>query len=349
VRVSLTVWGKDLSDFRYLIQTGQKDNPALNLQRPNFVDTRQALDARAIGLMVVLCLTWSLQQIALKATAADFSPILQIAVRSGIAAALVALLMWRRGEGSLLAGGAWKPGAVAGALFGLEFLLVGEGLGHTSAAHMVVFLYTAPIFAALGLQWKLPAERLAPLQWLGIFMAFAGIAIAFLLRDTSGDENWSRMLWGDLLGLLGGAAWGATTVVIRTTRLNNQPATQTLLYQLLGAFALLLPAAFLMGHTTFNPTPLVWAGLAFQSVVVAFVSFLVWFWLMGRYLASRLGVLTFLTPLFGVVLGAWLLSEPIESGFLAGALLVLAGVVLVSGHAWLGQVWRRCVPGFSAP
>jgi drug/metabolite transporter (DMT)-like permease len=310
----------------------------------HFLDTRQALDTRAIGLMVVLCLTWSLQQIALKATAQDFSPILQIALRSGIAAALVGLLMWHRREGSLLADGAWKPGAVAGALFGLEFLLVGEGLGHTSAAHMVVFLYTAPIFAALGLQWKLPSERLAPAQWLGILMAFTGIAIAFLLRDTQSNQDWSRMLWGDLLGLLGGAAWGATTVVIRTTRLSSLPATQTLLYQLLGAFLLLLPAAFLMGHTTFNPKPLVWASLAFQSVVVAFVSFLVWFWLMRRYLASRLGVLTFLTPLFGVVLGAWLLSEPIESSFLAGALLVLAGVVLVSGHELFAQWWRAFRP-----
>jgi drug/metabolite transporter (DMT)-like permease len=308
------------------------------------VDTRQSLDARAIGLMVVLCLTWSLQQIVLKATAADFSPILQIAVRSGIAAALVGLLMWRRGEGSLLADGAWKPGVVAGALFGLEFLLVGEGLGHTSAAHMVVFLYTAPIFAALGLQWKLPSERLAPAQWLGILLAFTGIAIAFLLRDTQGNQDWSRMLWGDLLGLLGGAAWGATTVVIRTTRLSSLPATQTLLYQLLGAFALLLPAAFLLGQTTFNPTPVVWASLAFQSVVVAFVSFLVWFWLMRRYLASRLGVLSFLTPLLGVVLGAWLLGERIEASFLTGALLVLAGVVMVSGHELFAQWWRTLRP-----
>jgi drug/metabolite transporter (DMT)-like permease len=340
----LAVRGNGLSDSRYLPQISQKDNGHPNLQRSKRVDTRQALDTRAIGIMVVLCLTWSLQQIALKATAQDFSPVLQIAVRSGIAAALVALLMWRRGEGSLLADGAWKPGAVAGALFGLEFLLVGEGLGHTSAAHIVVFLYTAPIFAALGLQWKLPSERLAPLQWVGVLMAFAGIAIAFLLRDTQGHQDWSRMLWGDLLGLMGGAAWGATTVVIRTTRLSSLPATQTLLYQLLGAFVLLLPAAFLMGHTTFNPTPLVWASLAFQSVVVAFVSFLVWFWLMRRYLASRLGVLSFLTPMFGVLLGAWLLGERIEASFLTGALLVLAGVVMVSGHELFAQWWRTLKP-----
>jgi len=117
------------------------------------------------------------------------------------------------------------------------------------------------------------------------------------------------------------------------------PATQTLLYQLLGAFLLLLPAALLMGHTTFRPTTAVWAGLAFQAVVVSFASFLLWFWLLKHYLASRLGVFSFLTPVFGVLLGAWLLAEPIEPGFLFGAMLVLAGVVLVSGHGWITSLW----------
>lgn len=299
------------------------------------MDTRQPLDARATGFMLLLCLLWSAQQIVLKATAEDFSPVLQIAMRSGIAAALVGLLMAWRGERLDVSSGVWQPGAAAGALFAFEYLLVGEGLRHTSAAHMIVFLYTAPVFAALGLHWKLPSERLAPLQWAGIALAFAGIALAFLGRDASVTGDWRRMLWGDALGLLAGMAWGATTVVIRTTRVATLPATQTLLYQLLGAFVLLLPAALLMGHTTFRPTTAVWAGLAFQAVVVSFASFLLWFWLLRHYLASRLGVFSFLTPVFGVLLGAWLLAEPIEPGFLLGALLVLAGVVLVSGHGWI--------------
>jgi len=105
-------------------------------------------------------------------------------------------------------------------------------------------------------------------------------------------------------------------------------------------FALLLPAAFLLGQTRFEPTPLAWAGLAFQSVLVCFVSFLVWFWLLTQYLASRLGVFSFMTPIFGVVFGAWLLSEPIEPNFLAGALMVLAGVLLVSGYGWLMSLRR---------
>lgn len=302
------------------------------------VDTRKALDGQAVGTMLALCLLWSLQQIVLKASATDIAPVFQIGLRSGIAAVLVALLMLARRERLAFAAGTWRAGIVVGLLFALEYLLLGQGLRHTSAAHAVVFLYTAPMFAALGLHLRLPAERLEPLQWFGIALAFAGVAVTFLGRDAQPDgAGVASTLLGDLLSLAAGAAWGATTVVVRCSSLSNIPATQTLLYQLLGAFVLLLPAAAMLGQLSFNPTPLAVGSLVFQSVIVSFASFLIWFGLLRRYLASRLGVFSFMTPLFGIVLGAWLLDERIEPGFLAGAALVLAGVVLVSGYGWIRQ------------
>ncbi|HEX5515522.1 MAG TPA: DMT family transporter [Gammaproteobacteria bacterium] len=302
------------------------------------MDSRRSLDAQAVGLMLILCLIWSMAQITLKATAADFSPVLQIALRSGVGAVLVAAFMLTQQGGVRLDGRAWRPGLLVGFLFALEFLLVGEGLRYTTASHLVVFLYTAPVFAALGLHWKLPSERLAPAQWVGIALAFSGIALTFLGRNSGGNSIAADMLRGDLLAVMAGAAWGATTVVIRASRLANLPATQTLLYQLLGGFVLLLLCAFALGQTTFNPTPVALASLAFQSVVVSFASYLAWFWLLRHYLASRLGVFSFLTPLLGVLLGAWLLHEPVEADFLLGALLVVTGIVLVSGYGWLRQL-----------
>jgi drug/metabolite transporter (DMT)-like permease len=298
--------------------------------------TRSAIDARAVGLMTVLCMVWGLQQVALKATAADIAPVMQIGLRSGAAALLVALTMWVQRQPLALHDGTWRAGTIVGVLFGVEFLLVAEGLRHTSASHMVVFLYTAPIFAALGLHRRLPAERLLPLQWAGITVAFAGVALAFFSHAApAAGTPPARALWGDFLGLMAGATWGATTVVVRCTGLSNLPATKTLLYQLVGAFVMLLAAAALTGQTGFRPTPLVWSALAFQSVVVAFASFLLWFRLLRRYLAAQLGVFTFMTPMFGVVFGAWLLHEPLEPTFVAGAVLALAGIVLVSGRGWL--------------
>jgi drug/metabolite transporter (DMT)-like permease len=298
------------------------------------MDSRKALDGQAMAIMLVLCLIWGLQQVVLKAAAADVTPLMQIALRTGIAAVLVGLLMARRGERIRLSDGTWRPGLLVGFLFALEFLLVGEGLRFTLAAHMVVFLYTAPIFVALGLHWKLPAERLSAIQWLGVALAFGGIIITFFGREQPAREL-AAMLWGDVLALGAGIAWAATTVAVRLSSLAREPATKTLFFQLAVSFVLLMLATIALGQTGFKPTPLAWGSLLFQALVVSFASYLTWFWLLRHYLASRLGVFSFLTPLFGVAFGVWLLDEPLEPSFLVGAILVCAGIVLVSGYGWI--------------
>lgn len=306
------------------------------------MDERKPLDAAAIGTMSVLCLIWGLQQVVLKMAAADISPLLQIALRSGFSALLVILLLCWRKQPMRLLDANWRPGLLVGSLFALEFLLVGEGLRFTSASHMVVLLYTAPIFVALGLHLKLPAERLGRLQWLGIGLAFAGIAITVLgrQRGSAWAIDSAGMLWGDCLALLAGAAWGATTLAVRLTRLSSAPATQTLLYQLLGGCLLLTPAAALLGQGSFQATPLALGSLLFQSVVVSFASYLVWFGLLRKYLASRLGVFSFLTPVFGMLFGVVLLNEALEASFVAGTVCVLGGVLLVSGYGWFRQLFE---------
>ncbi|WP_397475867.1 DMT family transporter [Pusillimonas sp.] len=305
---------------------------------------RKGIDGRAFGMLVVLCMIWAFQQIAIKAAAVDVAPTLQIAIRSGIAAVLVALLMaWRR-EPLALADGSWKPGLLVGALFGLEFVFLGEGLRYTTASHMAVFLYTAPFFAAIGLHWRLPEEKLAFAQWLGILVAFIGIVVAFAGRDAGQVvPNASNMLLGDFLGVLAGAAWGATTVVVRCTRLSNTSASKTLLYQLIGGFVILLAAAVISGQMSFRPTALAISSIAFQSIIVGFISFLAWFWLLTKYLASRIGVFSFMTPLFGIFFGVWLLDEPLDTSFLIGAVLVATGIVMVSGYMWMKQLLSRYV------
>lgn len=302
---------------------------------------RKPLDALASGAMLVLCLIWSFQQILLKATAHDMAPVFQIGLRSGVACVLVALLVLVRTHKLAFTEGAWRPGLMAGLLFALEYLLLGESLRFTSAAHVVVFLYTAPVFAALGLHILLPSERLARLQWVGIGLAVAGIAITFLGPASMDGTDLGRMLIGDLMALAAGALWGFTTVLIRSTRLSAVPPSEALLYQLFSAFVILMAAAVVSGQTQVHWSGLLGASLVFQSVVVAFLSFLVWFWLLRNYQASRLGVFSFATPLFGVLFGAFLLGEAIEPRFVMGALLVLMGITLVSAYSWISQLRRR--------
>lgn len=302
------------------------------------MNERKAINGQAVGLMTVLCLIWGFQQIAIKAVAFDISPVLQIGLRSGIAAVLVGLLMvWRR-EPLAIKDGTWRPGLLIGVLFALEFLFMGEGMRYTTASHMAVFLYTAPFFAAIGLHLKLPEEKLSLLQWSGIGLAFIGVVAAFFGPDTrEATREAPNILLGDFLGLLAGACWGATTVIIRCTRLSDTSATKTLFYQLVAAFVVLIVATFVLGQTAVNPTAQAWASVLFQGIIVAFATYLTWFWLLRNYLASRLGVFSFMTPLFGIVFGVWLLHEPLDSSFIIGAALVSVGIIFVTGHDWIQQ------------
>ncbi len=106
---------------------------------------------------------------------------------------------------------------------------------------------------------------------------------------------------------------------------------KTLFYQLAVSGPVLLLMAWLIGEPGITRlTPMIVVAFTYQCVVVAFASFLTWFWLLRHYLAARLGVLTFLTPLFGVLGGVLLLGEPLTPSFLAAALLVGLGIFLVN-------------------
>ncbi|WP_242392438.1 DMT family transporter [Anaeromyxobacter oryzisoli] len=292
--------------------------------------TRKGLDGFVVTMMTFLCAIWGAQQVAIKLAAHDVVPLMQVGLRSGLSAALVLLLVAIRRERLSLRDGTLRPGLLAGALFATEFLFVAEGLRRTSASHMAVLLYTSPIFTAVGLHWTVPGERLRRRQWLGILLAFAGIAVAFAGGWMHGGIT-AQMLLGDAFGVLAGVAWGATTVVIRASALSDAAPAKTLLYQLVVAAVLLVVAAAVSGQATqVSLTRVAWASLLFQGVVVSFASYLAWLWLLRHYAAAQVSVFSFLTPLFGVTFGVLVLGERVGLAFGVGAALVLAGITVVS-------------------
>lgn len=298
---------------------------------------RKALDAKASGIMLGLCMIWGLQQVVLKMAATDIAPVMQIAIRSGLSALLVYPLIQLQQGTTLCSKTYLLPGIWIAFLFSTEFLLVAEALRYTSASHTVVLLYTAPIFVALGLHWKLPAERLSALQWVGIFIAFLGIVVTFVGREQGVGQDFQHMIFGDMLALLAGLMWALTTISLRLTNLSEAHPTQTLFYQLVGGCVFLLPVAYVSGQASIQWTSLSIGSLAFHTVVVSFVSFMLWFALLRTYLANQLGVFSFLTPIFGMIFGVFFLNETIEMNFIVGTIMVMFGILIVSMHVWLGK------------
>jgi drug/metabolite transporter (DMT)-like permease len=178
----------------------------------------------------------------------------------------------------------------------------------------------------------------------GIALAFGGISLAFAdgflhpatgsaSGSASGTSTWQGTA-GDALGVLGGVFWAATTVVIRASPLARASASKTLFYQLGVSAIVLLALAFALGQTHVSTITLTAvASLAYQAIVVAFLSYLTWFWLLTRYMASRLSVFSFLTPIFGVAFGVVLLGETLTTRFMIASALVVTGIALVNAPA----------------
>src|SRR3954449_12226337 len=285
------------------------------------------LSPGAVALMLMLCLSWGFNQIAVKLVLPDVPPMLQALTRSIGALPVLLVIGWFRGVKFFERDGTLVPGLVAGVIFGVEFVLIYRGLLLTSASRAVVFLYTAPFFVALG-SFVFLGERLRALQWGGLALSFAGVALAIGIPQANVEAN---VLLGDLLIVAGGALWATTTLIVKTTALIKAPAEKGLGYQVALSIPILALAAWISGETISHmPSPLSLALLAYQAFWVVGLTFLLWFALVKTYSASKLSAFTFITPLFGVVAAYFILHDTLTIAFGVAALLVIAGLYLVN-------------------
>src|SRR5580698_5606654 len=281
----------------------------------------------AVALMLMLCLSWGFNQIAVKLALPDIPPMLQGMIRSAGALPVLLLIARFRGVKMFAADGTLGAGLFAGLLFGFEFVLIFRGLLLTSASRAVVFLYTAPFFVALG-SYRFLGERLRASQWAGLGLSFIGVALAIGIPQADIDAT---VLWGDLLIVGGGALWAATTLMVKASRLRHAPPEKALIYQVAISIPILAFAAFVSGETmTRVPGPLAIFVTAYQAFWVVGLTFLLWFGLVKAYSASKLSAFSFITPLFGVVASYFILHDMLTPVFGAAALLVIAGLYLVN-------------------
>lgn len=290
------------------------------------LDRRHAIDGLAAALMIALTLSWGLNGVAAKLTNSGYSPIFLALVRSALGGALV--FLWCRWRGIRLfeRDGTLWAGLLAGALFGLEFLLIFIGLDYTSVARSALLVNTMPFWTLLAGHFVL-GEKISGRKIIGLLLAFGGLALVFSDKLSLPGPN---ALFGDLLSLGAGLAWAATMIVIKGTRLAHVAAEKLLLYQLAVAAVV---AAFVL---PFGGPPIrdgnavaTWA-LLFQAIYIVAFTYVLWFWLVQRYPASGLSSFTFLTPVFGVLFGGLLLGEPLGATIFLALGLIVAGLVLVN-------------------
>jgi drug/metabolite transporter (DMT)-like permease len=299
----------------------------MSSERVTIASAGRPLSAGAVALMLMLCLSWGFNQIAVKLALPDVPPMLQATIRSMGALPVMLLIARLRGVKIFERDGTLGAGLIAGLLFGVEFVLIYRGLLLTSASRAVVFLYTAPFFVALG-SYQFLGERLRASQWGGLGLSFAGVALAIGVPQADVDAN---VLLGDLMIVGGGALWAATTLLVKATPLLHAPPEKALGYQVAMSIPILGLSAWISGETlTRVPGPLALSLMFYQAFWVVGLTFLLWFSLVKTYSASKLSAFTFITPLFGVVASYFIMHDALTLAFGAAALLVIAGLYLVN-------------------
>ncbi|MBN8961430.1 MAG: DMT family transporter [Rhizobiales bacterium] len=292
--------------------------------------TERPLDTPAIALVLLLCLTWGFNQVVVKLLLPEIPPLMQAFLRSLGGLAVILLVALVRRVSLLTPDGTLRAGLWAGTLFGIEFIFLYSGLLWTTASRASVFLYTAPFFVAFG-SYRYLGERLSRLQWAGLALSFVGVAVAIGVPQPNVD---AKVMLGDAFMIAAGSLWAATTLIVKASRLRHAPAEKGLAYQLVVSLPI-LGAASLIGGESIGKFPETSSILLmlYQAVWVVGATFLLWFGMIKTYSASKLSAFTFVTPLFGVAAGYFILNEPLTAAFGGAAVLVTAGLYLVNRPA----------------
>lgn len=288
-------------------------------------------------MLLFVCLSWGANAPAIKISNTGLPPLLVAAIRDLVAAGLVLLYAaWKR-ERVWMPPGAVRHGMIIGTLFGLDFLFLYWGVFYTTASRSTIFLYTHPFWVAVGAHFFLRDDRLTPIKLIGLILAFSGVVAVFSSRDARLPPDY---LIGDVMEMIAAIFWAMTTLYLKRMAQNlTLSHYQTLFNQLLFSVPVLAGGSLLFeSYDAIVLTGPVAAALAYQILVVAFFSYNLWFWMIHAYPVSKLTAFTFFAPLFGVIIGAVGLGEPVAWPVWLGIGLVGAGIYLVnrSGRARAG-------------
>ncbi len=286
----------------------------------------ERLDAKAVILLTLLCMAWGFNAVAMKVSNAGIAPIFCAGLRSMIA--VIGLAVWMKVNRIPLFPGKLLDGVIVGILFGIEFAALFSSLVFTTVSSAWILLYSTPFFHAIGAHWFLTGDRLTLHKVIGLILAFLGIVV--LLSKHLGVPSLVS-LGGDLLALSAAVFWAVTTIYIKRRLVGEVSHHHTLFYQTLFSIPLLFVISALFGETPIHHVnAIIISSVLFQGIAIAFVSYLIWFYLVHAYPVSRLSSFTFLTPVFATLSGALFLQEPVDLRLMLSLALVSIGIYVVN-------------------
>ena len=292
----------------------------------NSPTVKEVLDLKAVAILTGICMLWGLNAVAIKVSNLGIAPVFCAGIRSVMA--VIALALWMKVKKIPLFPSNLMDGLVVGILFGSEFACLYASLLYTTGSSAWILLYASPFFHATGAHFFLKGDRLTVYKSTGLLLAFIGVII--LLSKNFGAPTWTGLV-GDLLAFAAAALWALTTIYIKRRLVGSVSFHHTLFYQTLFSIPILfLISVFLKETPIDHLNGAIILSVVFQGIVVAFVSYLLWFYLVHEYPVSRLSAFTFLTPVFAIISCVFFLHEPLTWKLSISLIFVSLGIYVVN-------------------
>ena len=289
--------------------------------------TEDSIPVRTTLFVLLLAGLWGGNVIAIKIGLRGIPPLAAAGIRFGIALPLIAIWARMRRISLRPRGGEMIPLLLIGLIFTVQIAILNWGTRLTLAGRATVILHTYPVFVAFLAHFLVPGDRLSWYRLIGVICAFAGIVVVFWEKLAIGTGGG---ITGDLLCLGSGLLLGLLTVLVKRY-VQTIEAPRLLVWQMIVGVPLFFALhALFEGGSAFQFAPAVVAAVLYQGVVVGVFCFLTWFSILKRHSASRLTVLFFTAPLWGLLASYLLLGEGISIGLAMGAGMVALGIFLVN-------------------
>jgi drug/metabolite transporter (DMT)-like permease len=280
---------------------------------------------RATVAAIFYIFLWAAAFVPSKVAVMDASPLLFLVVRFLFGGTVLMVLAWALRLPFPRSRRAWLAIAALGVLSNSVYLGFNyEALRSISAGMGAILASTNPLILALAAPYVLH-EPLTVRKGLGLLVGFSGVVLIMLSRTGTQDANVAAV------ALVIVAVCGNVAGTLVFKRL--EPGAHLLAIsaiQLTVAGLALLPFAFVVdAHPHISWTPRLIASFVYLFFSMSLVATVLWYWLLRNGEASKVSAYFFLTPIFGLALGALVLGEPTSPRDLIGLAATAAGIALV--------------------
>ena len=286
---------------------------------------REASPLYGLALVVALSMLWGLNWPAMKVALAELPPLTFRALMLGFGGPGLLLVVRLSGYSIRIPPGHfWNLVQVAMTLIVIWMILSIYGLRLISSGNAAILAYSMPAWTALFGVWLL-GERMTVRRALGLAAGLGGIAV-LVSRDLSA---FGGSLAGPALMVAAAIVW-SYGVVLQKSKSWAMPSAAVAGWQVtLGAIPMTALAALLESPDFTGLSDVVWASVAFNVFGIAIVAYIIWYKVIALYPVTVASVGILLTPVLGVILGAWMLGESVGWREVAALALIMAAIILV--------------------